>query len=167
MKLEGLFEVTGSCVLCVLDMVQHRHGFYRRLIGSYVWPTKQCCLTTFTIILAPRVGPGHPLVHSLLHLLLFFTFPLFLFSFALHIFLFCPSLPFPFYQNSPTPFPGPKSQKATEPGFSLFMVALCNRETIYIFMLFLLSSSSFFFFPRLISAVGDWMFTILWHMVWP
>ena len=27
--------------------------------------------------------------------------------------------------------------------------------------------SSFFVFPRLISAVGDWMFTILWHMVWP
>ena len=26
---------------------------------------------------------------------------------------------------------------------------------------------SFFFFARLISAVGDWMFTILWHMVWP
>ena len=25
----------------------------------------------------------------------------------------------------------------------------------------------FLFFPRLISAVGDWMFTILWHMVWP
>jgi len=23
------------------------------------------------------------------------------------------------------------------------------------------------FFPRLISAVRDWMFTILWHMVWP
>jgi len=23
------------------------------------------------------------------------------------------------------------------------------------------------FFPRLISAVGDWMFTILSHMVWP
>jgi len=45
-----------------------------------------------------------------------------------------------------------------------FMVALCNRETIYIFILFL---SFFLFFPRLISAVGDWMFTILWHMVWP
>jgi len=32
-------------------------------------------------------------------------------------------------------------------------------------------SSCFFFlssfFPHLISAVGDWMFTILWHMVWP
>jgi len=28
----------------------------------------------------------------------------------------------------------------------LFMVALCNRETIYIFILFLSSSSSFFFF---------------------
>jgi len=50
----------------------------------------------------------------------------------------------------------------------LFMVALCNRETIYIFILFLSSSFFFFFFfPRLISAVGDWMFTILWHMVWP
>ena len=32
---------------------------------------------------------------------------------------------------------------------------------------FLLLSSFFLFFPRLISAVGDWMFTILWHMVWP
>jgi len=30
--------------------------------------------------------------------------------------------------------------------------------------LVLLSSS---FFPRLMSAVRDWMFTILWHMVWP
>jgi len=46
------------------------------------------------------------------------------------------------------------------------MVALCNRADHYIFILFL---SSFFlssyFFPRLISAVGDWMFTILRHMV--
>ena len=29
--------------------------------------------------------------------------------------------------------------------FFFFMVALCNRETIYIFILFLSSSSSFFF----------------------
>ena len=26
---------------------------------------------------------------------------------------------------------------------------------------------SFFFFPRLNSVVGDWMYTILRHMVWP
>jgi len=39
----------------------------------------------------------------------------------------------------------------------LFMVALCNRADHYISILFLLS----FFFPRLISAVRDWMFTIL------
>ena len=45
-----------------------------------------------------------------------------------------------------------------------FMVALCNRETIYIFMLWFVL---LLFFPRLISAAGDWMFTILWHMVWP
>jgi len=51
----------------------------------------------------------------------------------------------------------------------LIMVALWNRADHYIFVLFL---SSFFFlssflFPRLISAVGDWMSTILPHMVWP
>ena len=47
---------------------------------------------------------------------------------------------------------------------AIFMVALCNRADHYIFILFLSSSSSsffFLFFPRLISAVGDWMFTIL------
>jgi len=49
--------------------------------------------------------------------------------------------------------------------YSIVMVALCNRADHNIFMLFLLSSSSFF--PRLISAVRDWMLTILWHMVWP
>ena len=54
----------------------------------------------------------------------------------------------------------------------LVMVALCNRADHYIFILFLSSfffllSFFFLFFPRLISAVGDWMFTILWHMVWP
>ena len=48
-----------------------------------------------------------------------------------------------------------------------FMVALWNRETIYIFMLWFVLSSSFFFFPRLISATADWMFAILPHMVWP
>jgi len=48
--------------------------------------------------------------------------------------------------------------------YFIIMVALCNRETIYIFMLWFVL---LFFFPRLISAAGDWMFTILWHMVWP
>jgi len=67
----------------------------------------------------------------------------------------------------------------------LLMVALCNRADHYIFILFLWSpyvmgqtiifSSCFFFFffffflsffTRLISAVGDWMSTILRHMVW-
>jgi len=47
-----------------------------------------------------------------------------------------------------------------------FMVALWNTADHYIFILwFLLPSSSFF--PRLISAVADWMFTILPRMVWP
>jgi len=42
---------------------------------------------------------------------------------------------------------------------------LCNRADHYIFALWFLSSSSFF--PGLISAVGDWMSTVLPHMVWP
>jgi len=45
------------------------------------------------------------------------------------------------------------------------MVALWNRADHYIFaLLFLLLSS---FFPRLISAVADWMSAILPHTVWP
>jgi len=52
---------------------------------------------------------------------------------------------------------------------SVFMVALCNRADHYIFMLWFVLSFFFLssFFPRLISVVGHWMFTILWHMVWP
>jgi len=47
------------------------------------------------------------------------------------------------------------------------MVAQCNRADHYIFILFYSFFFFLSFFPRLISAVGDWMFTILWHMVWP
>jgi len=47
------------------------------------------------------------------------------------------------------------------------MAALWNRAGHYIFALwfffFFLSSFS----PRLFSAVGDWMSTILPHIVWP
>jgi len=46
------------------------------------------------------------------------------------------------------------------------MVALWNRADHYIFILWFLPSSSSFF-PRLISAVADWMFAILPHMMWP
>ena len=51
------------------------------------------------------------------------------------------------------------------PSFFL-MVALCNRADHYIFILFLISFFFLLFFPRLISAVEDWMSTILRHMVW-
>ena len=46
------------------------------------------------------------------------------------------------------------------------MAALCNRAGHYIFALWFVSSSSFFF-PPLVSAAADWMSTILPHMVWP
>jgi len=48
---------------------------------------------------------------------------------------------------------------------SLWSPYVIGQTIIFSFCFFFLSSSSFF--PRLISAVGDWMFTILWHMVWP
>ena len=47
---------------------------------------------------------------------------------------------------------------------ALIYGALCNRETIYIFMLLFVL---LYFFPRLISAAADWMSAILPHMVWP
>jgi len=48
------------------------------------------------------------------------------------------------------------------------MAALRSRCGHYIFALWFLSIFlSIFFIPRLISAVGDWMPTILRHMVWP
>jgi len=47
-----------------------------------------------------------------------------------------------------------------------FMAALCSRCGHYVF----LSCGFFFFllsfFPRLISAVADWMSTVLSHMMW-
>jgi len=51
----------------------------------------------------------------------------------------------------------------------LVMVALWNRADHYIFILILSFFLPFFLFPRVISAVGDWMSTILphMHMVWP
>jgi len=47
------------------------------------------------------------------------------------------------------------------------MAELRNRAVHYIFVLWflLLLSSVFFFFPRLISAVADWMSLILLNMV--
>jgi len=49
---------------------------------------------------------------------------------------------------------------------NILMAALRSRCEHYIFVLFL-SSSFTFFFPRLISAVADWMSTVLPHLVWP
>ena len=41
--------------------------------------------------------------------------------------------PFPFYQNRTTPFPGRRSQEATEAGFSLFLV-FCVDFVLYVFL---------------------------------
>jgi len=51
----------------------------------------------------------------------------------------------------------------------LIMDALWNRTGHYIFALWFLSAFFLFsfFFPYQISAVADWMSTILLHMVWP
>jgi len=47
------------------------------------------------------------------------------------------------------------------------MAALWNRADHYIFALWFLLLSVFFLFPRLISAVADWMSAILSRMIWP
>jgi len=48
----------------------------------------------------------------------------------------------------------------------IIMAALYNRAGHYIFALWFLSFLFYLFFPRVISAVGDWMSTVLPHMVW-
>ena len=55
------------------------------------------------------------------------------------------------------------------PYCAIILAALCNRAGHYIFARWFLLLSSFYLillsFPRLISAVADWMPTILLHMV--
>ena len=60
------------------------------------------------VIEAPR-GARAPLSPLSLHFSVFCPFYLFLILLALTILFFCPYLPFPFYQNSPTPFPDRRS----------------------------------------------------------
>jgi len=65
-------------------------------------------------------------------------------------------------------FLGRQSRTKTKADFlceSVFMTALCNRAGHYIFAMWFLLS--IFFFPRLISAVADWMSVIPPHMVRP
>jgi len=52
-------------------------------------------------------------------------------------------------------------------GFFLLLSILCNRETIYIFILWFLSFFLLSFFSSPISAATDWISTILLHMAWP
>ena len=78
----------------------------------------------------PRVGMGHPLSPLFplsIHFLIFCSFLLFLSSFLHPLYLFSSFVhPFTFfYQSSPTPFSDRRSQEATEPGFSLFVLILC------------------------------------------
>ena len=49
----------------------------------------------------------------------------------------------------------------------LLMAALWNRAGHYVFVPWFLLLLSSFFFPRLLSAVGDWISTILPHMLCP
>jgi len=56
--------------------------------------------------------------------------------------------------------------------FAVVMVVLWNKAHHYIFILWFLLLLLFLsiflsFFPRLISAVTDWMSAIFPHMVWP
>ena len=50
---------------------------------------------------------------------------------------------------------------------SLWSPYVIGRPYIFSSCSFFLSSFHLLFFPRLISAVGDWMSTILLHMAWP
>jgi len=67
---------------------------------------------------------GRPSRWALAHILVycFFLLP-FVFSYSIYLSSSFDH-PFPFYQNSPTPFPGRRSQEATKPWFS-FVCVIC------------------------------------------
>ena len=54
-------------------------------------------------------------------------------------------------------------RRPTVPGDFLRPPCVADADIIFFALLLLYS----FFFPRLISAVADWMSAILVHMVWP
>jgi len=69
------------------------------------------------------------------------------------------------HTNSAAPFTHGFTSKTRSSVLVLVMAALRSGCGHYIFVLWFLSSFFFFFIPRLISAVADWMSTILPHMV--
>ena len=76
-----------------------------KLSGSYRYVSRY---SDMCMGVSPRVEPGHPsspLVHLLPHLFPFLLFPFFHWLYLFFSFVH----PFPFYQNSPTPFPGQRS----------------------------------------------------------
>ena len=71
----------------------------------YVYGPFTCNLGPFMHYLLPRMGPGHPSSPLSIYFLIFSPFLLFSFFHWLYLFSYFVH-PFPFYQNSPTPFPG-------------------------------------------------------------
>jgi len=90
-------------------------------------------------------------IHNVLHLIYLSLFP---YSHLQHNYYWCLGLHINITDS--------KQHNAVANDKLLIMVALCNRADHYIFMLWFV----LLFFPRLISTVGDWMSTILRHMVW-
>jgi len=97
-------------------------------------------------------------------LLLFFTFPIFLFSFALPIFFFRPSCPF---STRVVQLRFLARGRRRRLNLGLVCYGLSMEYGIPLYFCPVVSCSSFF--PHLISAVTDWMsaIAILPQMVWP
>jgi len=97
--------------IAVAVMINSFHDVLDPAVKHAVTTTETCKVVVSLVILRQccphRAGapsfPLFPLVHSLPHFYSFFTFPFYLFLFALFFSSFVH--PFPFYQNRPTPFP--------------------------------------------------------------
>jgi len=121
----GIFNLHYSCVINAGDVLTtpcqetRRHHIFAPPLPNLnrFLPARRYAsagISDHPVSVRPRVGPGYPLPPLLLpcpftssSFALYYFFP---FSFSHSLYLFSSIVhPIPFYQNSPTPFPGERS----------------------------------------------------------
>jgi len=128
-------EEALACFQFIAAQWVHQHFATEQRDNWHIRYSIDRMASNFSTMLAPR-GPGaippYPFTSPLPYLLLYLSVSFFLFLLASSIFLLFH--PFPFYQNSPTPFPG---RMSIYPSI-IHVITLQSGHTLHV-QLFLLS----------------------------